>query len=115
MSPTAKSLALLRELGYLAVVTEHWDGFAKVRRDLLGCIDVLGLKHEPQPQVEQGPRPAGVAGLAEGRLQIRNLELGRPRVRREALAGEDLAAELIVVPPRTRRPKRGERQGELFS
>jgi hypothetical protein len=30
MSPTARSLAHLRELGYTAKVVEHWNAFAKI-------------------------------------------------------------------------------------
>ncbi len=43
MSPTQRTLALLRRTGYEAVIVERWNQFAKVRQDLLGCIDVLGF------------------------------------------------------------------------
>ena len=42
-SPTARSLALLRELGYTAKVVEHWNQYAKIRQDLFG-LDILALK-----------------------------------------------------------------------
>lgn len=42
-SPTARSLALLRELGYTAKVVEHWNPYAKIRQDLFG-VDILALK-----------------------------------------------------------------------
>ena len=42
-SPTAKSLELLRELGYTAKVVEHWNPYAKIRQDLFG-VDILALK-----------------------------------------------------------------------
>lgn len=43
MSPTARSLQRLREMGYRAQVVEKWNPFAKVRQDLFGG-DVLALK-----------------------------------------------------------------------
>jgi len=43
-SPTARSLKYLRELGYLAEVTEHWNAYAKLRKDLWGFCDVLALR-----------------------------------------------------------------------
>lgn len=43
ISPTQRSLQYLRNQGYLAAVTEHWNPFAKVRQDLYGFVDVLAL------------------------------------------------------------------------
>lgn len=43
MSPTARSLQHLRELGYHARTVEKWNPFARVRQDLFG-VDVVGLK-----------------------------------------------------------------------
>ena len=42
MTPTARSLDLLREMGYTAEVVERWVPGAKIRRDLFGFADVLG-------------------------------------------------------------------------
>lgn len=42
-SPTSRSLALLRERGYTAAVTEHWNSFARIRQDLFGFVDVLAV------------------------------------------------------------------------
>jgi hypothetical protein len=42
-SPTVRSLAYLRELGYTAKVVEHWNPYAKIRQDLFGA-DILALK-----------------------------------------------------------------------
>lgn len=42
-SPTARSLALLRDLGYRAKVVERWNPYAKIRQDLFG-VDILALK-----------------------------------------------------------------------
>lgn len=41
MTPTQRSLAHMRKLGYLCEVTERWNNFAKIRQDLYGFIDVL--------------------------------------------------------------------------
>jgi hypothetical protein len=43
MSPTARSLQHLKELGYTAKVVEKWNPFAKIRQDLFGA-DILCLK-----------------------------------------------------------------------
>lgn len=43
MSPTQRSLAHLKALGYQAKVVEKWNPFAKIRQDLFGG-DVLALK-----------------------------------------------------------------------
>lgn len=45
MSPTARSLELLRRAGYTAVVVEHRPAHARshTTRDLLGFIDILAL------------------------------------------------------------------------
>lgn len=43
MSPTARSLAHLRELGYRVQVVEKWNPFARIRQDLFGA-DILALK-----------------------------------------------------------------------
>ena len=43
MSPTARSLALLRSRGYLAEVVEKWIPRANIRKDLWGWCDVLAV------------------------------------------------------------------------
>lgn len=43
-SPTTRTLALLRKEGWLPQVVEKWLGFAKVRVDLYGGIDLLAIK-----------------------------------------------------------------------
>lgn len=43
-SPTQRTLKRLRDLGYLAEVVEHWNQHAKVRNDLFGFGDVIGLR-----------------------------------------------------------------------
>jgi hypothetical protein len=43
-SPTQLSLEKLKEEGYTAQVVERWNAFARVRVDLFGFIDIIGLK-----------------------------------------------------------------------
>lgn len=44
MSPTQRSLKHLREAGYLCAIVEHWDHFARKRRDLFGMFDLLCVR-----------------------------------------------------------------------
>ena len=43
MSPTQRTLAHARKLGYLCAITERWNVYAKIRQDLYGFIDVLAF------------------------------------------------------------------------
>jgi hypothetical protein len=43
-SPTQRSLAHLREQGFLCAVVERWNPHAGVRQDLYGFIDVLAIR-----------------------------------------------------------------------
>jgi hypothetical protein len=44
MSPTGRSLAHLRDAGYVAEVVERWIPGANVRRDLFGFGDLLAIR-----------------------------------------------------------------------
>lgn len=44
MSPTARTLKLLRDKGYQAGVVERYNSFTKQRNDLFGCIDLIAVK-----------------------------------------------------------------------
>jgi hypothetical protein len=44
MSPTARTLRLLRAEGWAAEVVERWLPGANVRRDLFGCVDVVAVR-----------------------------------------------------------------------
>ena len=46
MSPTQLTLRNLRERGYRAAVVERWNPFARIRQDLFGCVDVIGVGPE---------------------------------------------------------------------
>ena len=44
MTPTQRSLAALRNLGYLVEVVEKWNSFTRTRKDLWGWADLLAIK-----------------------------------------------------------------------
>jgi hypothetical protein len=44
MTPTARALKDLKEMGYLAAVVERWNQYARIRQDLFGCIDLIALR-----------------------------------------------------------------------
>ena len=43
-SPTQRSLAYLREQGYLVTIVERWNPYARVRQDLWGWCDLLAIR-----------------------------------------------------------------------
>lgn len=43
MSPTQRTLALLRAQGWRPEVVEKWNPYARIRQDLFGCLDILAL------------------------------------------------------------------------
>ena len=43
MSPTARSLKLLRSWGYVADICERWVPHVNIRRDLFGGFDLIGV------------------------------------------------------------------------
>jgi hypothetical protein len=44
MSPTQRTVAHLRELGYLPAIVEKWNPHARIRQDLWGWCDVLAVR-----------------------------------------------------------------------
>lgn len=44
MSPTQRTLKLLRDEGWTAGVVERWNSHAKIRQDFLGIIDIIALR-----------------------------------------------------------------------
>lgn len=44
MTPTQRSMKVLRELGYLVEVVEKWNSFTRTRKDLWGWADLLAIK-----------------------------------------------------------------------
>lgn len=45
-SPTQRSLAYMRKLGYTCAITEHWNQWARIRQDLFGFCDIVALKDD---------------------------------------------------------------------
>jgi len=45
-SPTSRTLALFRSLGFECGVVERYNSFTKQRTDLAGCIDLLAWKED---------------------------------------------------------------------
>ncbi|CAJ0899620.1 hypothetical protein R6138_04354 [Ralstonia thomasii] len=43
-SPTQRSKALLESQGYLVAIVERWNPHARIRQDLYGLIDLLGIR-----------------------------------------------------------------------
>ena len=41
MTPSARSIAHMKSLGYIVANVEHYNYFTKRRHDLYGCIDLL--------------------------------------------------------------------------
>ena len=50
MTPTQRSLAALRDLGYLVEVVEKWNSFTRTRKDLWGWADLLAVERGPDLQ-----------------------------------------------------------------
>ena len=49
ISPTQRTLELLRAAGMTCAITERWNQYAKVRQDLFGFIDVLAMSTKLGP------------------------------------------------------------------
>lgn len=56
ISPTQRSLALLREQGYLCEIVERWNPWAKIRQDLFGIGDILAIKDNETLMVQTTSR-----------------------------------------------------------
>lgn len=69
-SPTQRSLAVLRERGYIAQVVERWNPFARIRQDLFGVVDVLAVGNGETIAVQctSGANVAEAAKAAPSRL-----------------------------------------------
>ncbi len=49
VTPTQRSLRLMRGDGYYCEITEHYNSFTRRRNDLLGFCDILCLKKDHSP------------------------------------------------------------------
>src|SRR3990167_10418286 len=102
-SPTARSLAALRQRGCLAAVVEHFNPHARIRQDLFGAFDVLAI--EPgQPRVLFVQ--CCVTGDITKRLAKLQTEPVAERVRRGLAAGQR-----VSVPGGALRGGPGRRKG----
>lgn len=131
MSPTARTLHLLRREGYLPAVVERWLPGANVRQDLWGFGDVLAVHPVARAflivQATTLPNiasrlnkaralPALAAWLqAGGAFEVHGWVKcnGRWTAKRVAVRAEDLAGVIIARPPRRRR-KPHHVPGDLF-
>jgi len=43
VTPTQRTLKLLRDRGYIAAVVERWNPYARIRQDLFGFIDIIAV------------------------------------------------------------------------
>ncbi len=43
-SPTQRTLAALREDGWIVAIVEHWNQFAHIRQDLFGFADIIAFR-----------------------------------------------------------------------
>jgi hypothetical protein len=127
MTPTARTVQLLRKAGFLAEVVERWLPIPgkSVRRDLFYIGDVLAVDPIRKTfflvQCTSLDHVADRLAKAKGRPELETwLRAGgsfevwgwsKRGVKRVAVTGEDLAAETIVTPPRRRRRLD---QGTLF-
>ena len=44
LTPTQRSLKYLRDMGYHVEIVEHWNHFARQRKDLWGFADLLAIR-----------------------------------------------------------------------
>jgi hypothetical protein len=128
MTPTARSLKLLRDTGHIAGVVERFIAQVNRRSDLFGFADLLAV-HRAEPGVllvqatTLSNLPARVKkarGRPELAVWLRNggrVEFwgwyergGRWRVKRVGIRAQDLAA-VVLEAPRRRKPTR---QRDLF-
>ena len=132
MTPTARTLAYLRRLGFLAAKVEVFIPAVRRHRDLFGIADCIGV-HPGDRRVllVQCTSAAHVSDRLrriKGRPELPGLlragllvevwgwkRIGkRWHVRRVAVCGTDLDAVPLTVLPRRKRRGKHERQGELF-
>jgi hypothetical protein len=131
MSPTGRTLDHLRRCGFVAEVVERWIPRANLRKDFLGCIDILSC-HRSRPGIigvqatsasSMAARLAKARGKWElavwlragGQFQVWGWSLRgscwEPRI--VEVKAEDLAA-VVLMAPRRRRPRKGDQQRGMF-
>jgi hypothetical protein len=129
VSPTARTLVYLRKCGYVADVVERFIAAAGVRKDFLGCIDIVAVsRREPGVLAIQATTLANVSARltkARSRPELKAwlkagatfevwgwaLRAGRWQVKRVAVRADDM--EPVVLQALRRRRKRA-KQPMLF-
>ena len=66
MTPSARSTALLREQGYTVETVERWIPGVCIRRDLLGCADLLAIRAGELDRAPDSAKPALLMEIAAG-------------------------------------------------
>jgi hypothetical protein len=133
LTPTARTLALLRREGFIAAPVERWLPTVNKRSDVWGFGDVLaaspGARLVPIVQATTADHVAAQLAKAQARAELAAwpkaggaFEIhcwrkcsGRWHVRRVAVQAEDLAAVEVQGLPRRWRPRKDERQRGLFA
>jgi hypothetical protein len=72
VSPTSRSLKLLRDRGYAVDIAESYNAFTKRRKDQYGFIDIVGL-HLDEPGV-LGIQTTTGANLSARLIKAQNLK-----------------------------------------
>lgn len=75
MSPTQRSLKLLREDGWTAEVTEKWNPHARIRQDLFGFVDLVAMKPGRKPLLVQTTSGSNVAARIQKMSSIPAVQL----------------------------------------
>lgn len=61
MTPTQRTLALLKSSGWTCAVVERWNPHARIRQDLFGFADLLAMKAGYTPKLIQVTSGSNVA------------------------------------------------------
>jgi hypothetical protein len=132
-SPTARSMKLLRQEGFVVAPCERWVPHQNIRVDLLGVGDLIACRPgDPGPlliqvttddhlahrkaKAQAEPRLRAWLGCGGCRFELHGWRKRGDRwhCRRVELRGEDLAEVDLTPRPRPRRRRRGEQQAGLF-
>lgn len=99
MTPTARTMAYLRGLGYEVAVVEKWNAYTRTRHDLYGFADLLAMR---------GIELLAVQATSTGNVSARVKKiLAEPRAR---LWVEPGSQRFIVVVGWAKRGARGKRK-----
>jgi hypothetical protein len=84
LTPTQRTLQILRDRGYLPEVVERWNSFARIRQDLYQWVDIVAVKAgEPILGVQTTTGPNAAARVEKA--------MGNPALASWLRAGEPLA------------------------